>query len=74
MDAPCLETVSSAKGLFVEKNFENLASSLGYRSTGTEDGCHTGLVEEVVVLGRNYTTGNDYNVFNSSITCGIKVL
>ena len=37
--------------LFVKQDLHHLDSSLGHGSTGTEDGCDTCLIEEVVVLG-----------------------
>ena len=48
--------------LFVKQDLHHLDSSLGNRCTRTEDGCYACLVEEVVVLGRNHTTGDDHNV------------
>ena len=42
-----------------QQNIHNLTSSLGNRSTRTEDGYYASLVQEVVVLCRDYTTGKD---------------
>ncbi len=44
-----------------------LASSLGYRSTRTENGSYTCLIKEVIVLCGNYTTGNHYNILTAQL-------
>ena len=33
-----------------------------YRSSGTEDGCNSGFVQEVIVLCGDDTTGGDHDV------------
>ena len=49
-------------GLFSHQEFHDGASRFGNRRTGAEDGCNTCLVEEIVVLSRDNTTGDNHNV------------
>ena len=58
--------ILSEKSIF-QHDFHNLTSSLGNRSTRAEDGYYTSLVQEVVVLCRDYTTGKHEDVFAAEL-------
>ena len=51
--------------LFTKENVHHFNSSFSYRCTRSEDGGHASLIEEVVVLGGNHTSGNHHDVFTS---------
>ena len=51
--------------LLIQQDVHDFASGLGHGGTGTEDGSDTSLVEEVVVLGGDDTTGNDHDVLTT---------
>ena len=53
--------------LFLEQEVHHLNSSLGNGSTRTEDGSYASLVEEVVVLSGNHTTGNDHDIIAAQL-------
>ena len=53
------------KLLFIEQNLHHLDSGLCNAGTWAEDGSYTSLVEEVVVLSGNDTTGNDHDVLTT---------
>ena len=53
--------------LFFQHNIHNLTSSLGNRSTRAEDSYYTSLVQEVIVLCRDYTTGKYEDVFAAEL-------
>ena len=54
------------RNLFFQHNLHNLASSLRYRSTRTEDSYYTSLVQVIVVLHWDYTTGK-YEVIYTEV-------
>ena len=55
------------RNLFFQHDFHNLTSSLGNRSTRAEDGYYASLVQEVIVLCRDYTTGKYEDVFTTKL-------
>ena len=48
--------------LLAQEDVHDFAGGLGHGGTGTEDGSDASLVEEVVVLGGDDTTGDDHDV------------
>ena len=50
-----------------QQDIHNLTSSLGNRSTRAEDGYYASLVQEVIVLCRDYTTGKHEDVFAAEL-------
>ena len=67
MHSPTNKHKQNAVGLFVQQNFQNLASCLGNRSTGAKDSGYTSLVQEVIVLCGDYTTGNHDNILTAQL-------
>ena len=53
--------------LFIKQDLHHLNGSLRYGSARTEDSSDASLVEEVLVLGRNYTTSNNHNILTSKL-------
>ena len=61
----CLRAVARVCYLLIQQDLHHLNGRVGHRGAGAEDAGHAGLVEEVVVLGRNDTTGSDHDVLAS---------
>ena len=53
--------------LLAQQNVHDFAGGFGHGGTGTEDGGNASLVEEVVVLGGDDTTGNDHDVLATEL-------
>ncbi len=55
-------------GLFLtQEDVHDFAGSLGYGSTGAEDGGDASLVEEVVVLSGDDTAGDDHDILATQL-------
>ena len=53
------------RGLVLEEKLHDLACSLADAGARAEDGSHTGLIEEVIVLGGDDTTGDNHDIFTA---------
>ena len=51
--------------LVLKQDVHDFACCLRNAGAGSEDSCYACLVEEVVVLGWNHTSGNDENVLTT---------
>ena len=64
---PSLFYSINPKGLLCQKDLQDLARSLRYGSTRTEDSSHTCLIQEVLVLCRNYTTSDNNDILATQL-------